>query len=167
MTEIDYYVGWSGQVPHLLAINYELGVTIYDFHGRSADGSRVLDTTEFYCTVTWKAPLNPSLSAFVDLDEADGCYLCLGLEHSLPIGTSLSANLGWGSSPYNHCYWGLRGGLFNDLTVRLSYPISAGRWTICPSLSYVTILSSQLRSTQAYGPDGDLLIAGLSAQYTL
>jgi hypothetical protein len=163
-SELDYYASYSGSLADLAGLEYELGLIVYDFHGRWADGSCTFDTVEAYCSISLATFLNPTVCAYLDLDEADGLYVSLELSKALPLGFELSAGLGLATSSYNKYYWGVDSTLPNDITIRLGRPVTIGTWRKNPSLTYVTIPSAALRKTEVYNPDSDLFFLGLSIQ---
>ena len=105
------------------------------------------------------------------IDEAEGTYIALAFAHSreklfelgpgVPVGLELGASLGWGSRSYNKYYWGTGQSKINDLTLSASFPFEVGGWTVIPSLNYVTLLSDDIRGTDAYGTDSDFFYAGI------
>jgi hypothetical protein len=48
-----------------------------------------------------------------------------------------------------------------DLIFSVSFPMEMGNWTVAPSLNYVTLLSDDIRDTDAYGTDSDFFFAGI------
>ena len=165
-TELDYSLDYSGAVPGIEGLGYSIGLIYYDF-----PGTVVKDTTETYLGFSFDLALNPSLTLYHDLDEAEGSYISLTFSHSIekiaelgvdtPIGMELGASLGWGSGSYNKYYWGTDQSKLNDLTFSASFPFDVAGWTVVPSLNYVTLLSDDIRATDAYGTDSDFFYAGI------
>ena len=166
-SEVDYSLDYSGEVPNIEGIGYSVGVIYYDF-----PGTAVKDTTEVYCGLNFDLPLNPSITVYHDVDEAEGSYVSLALGHSiekiaelgpdLPVGMEIGASLGWGSGSYNKYYWGTDQSKLNDLAFSVSFPVEIAGWTVAPSLNYITLLSDDIRDTDAYGTDSDFFFAGIS-----
>jgi hypothetical protein len=170
-TELDYTIDYSGDVPGIEGIGYSIGLINYHFP------SVVGDTTEFYWGLNFDLPLSPSITAYHDIDEIKGTYASIGLSHSIekvaelwpdtPVGMEIAAAIAWGSSGYNDGYWGVDESKLNDLTLSLSFPVDIGGWTLVPSLNYITLLSDEIRDSDAYDTDSDyfLVSIGLSKSF--
>ena len=164
--EIDYSLDYSAAVPGIEGIGYSLGVIYYDFPGTATP-----DTTEIYWGLSFDLPLSPSVTIYHDVDEAEGSYVSLAVGHStekivelgpdVPVGAEISASLGWASASYNKYYWGTDQIKLNDLALSVSFPVALGDWTLTPSLNYVTLVSDDIRDTDAYGTDSDFFVAGV------
>jgi len=171
-SEIDYSLGCTGTLPRVDGVGYSIGVIYYDFPSSAADGTRTPDTTEVYWGLNLDVPLSPSVTIYHDVDEAEGSYvsLCAGhdiekiveLGPDIPVGMEINTSLGWGSGSYNKYYWGTDQSKLNDLAFSVSFPVEIAGWTVKPSLSYVTLLSDDIRDTDAYGTDSDFFVAGVS-----
>ena len=108
-SEMDYSLDYSNTLPGIEGIGYSIGVIYYDFPGTTTK-----DTTEVYWGFNFNLPLNPSITVYHDIDEAEGSYVSLAVSHSiericelspeLPIGLDIGASLGWGSGLYNKYY---------------------------------------------------------------
>jgi len=170
-TEWDYSLDYSGDLPGIEGIGYSIGLINYHFP------SVVGDTTEFYWGLNFDVPLSPSITLYHDIDEIKGTYASFGLSHSIdkiaelgpdiPVGMEVAAGLAWGSSGYNEGYWGLDESKLNDLTLSISFPVEIGGWTLVPSMNYITLLSDDIRDTDAYDTDSDyfLVSIGLSKSF--
>lgn len=166
-SEADYSLDYSGAIPGIEGIGYSVGVIYYDF-----PGTAVKDTTEIYWGLNFDLPLSPSITVYHDVDEVEGSYISLAFGHSiekiaelgpdLPIGMEIGANLGWGSGSYNKYYWGTDQTKLNDLAFSVSFPMEIAGWTVSPSLNYITLLSDDIRDTDAYGTESDFFFAGIS-----
>jgi len=169
--EMDYYLDWSDDLPDVEGISYSAGLIYYDFPGSYANGTRLPDTLEAYLGLNFDLPASPSITAYHDLDEAEGTYVSLGLGHSVeqvfelspdvPVAMDIGATLGWGSDPYNKYYWGTDQSKINDLVLSVSFPFEIEGLTITPSLNYVTLLSDDIRDTDTYGTDSDFFFIGI------
>ncbi|MBN2270779.1 MAG: hypothetical protein JXN61_09210 [Sedimentisphaerales bacterium] len=165
-SELDYSLDYSGAVPGVEGLGYSIGLIYYDF-----PGTLVKDTTEAYLGFSFDLALNPSLTIYHDIDEAEGSYVSLAFSHSIekiaelgvdtPVGMELGASLGWGSGSYNKYYWGTDQSKLNDLTFSASFPFDVAGWTVVPSLNYVTLLSDDIRATDTYDTAGDYFYAGI------
>ncbi len=163
--EYDYYLDYTTTIAE--GVDLSLGVIHYYFPG--ADG-----TTELYWGLAFDLPLSPSVTLYHDIDEVKGTYVSVGVEHSvetigelcpgIPVGMEISASLGWGSDAYNSAYWGApaTGPGLNDLTVGVAFPMAFGGWTVSPSMTYVTLLDSDVRNSDAYDTASDYFFTGIS-----
>lgn len=166
-SELDYSFDYSADLSGMEGVGYSIGVIYYDFPGTS-----VKDTTEVYWGLNLDLLLNPSVTVYHDVDEAEGTYISLGAEHSVgkiielgpnvPVGMDIGASLGWGSGSYNRYYWGTDQSKLNDLRFSVAFPFEIKGWTVTPSLNYVTLVSDDIRDTDAYGTDSDFFFTGVS-----
>lgn len=166
-SEVDYSLYYSGVLPSLEGVNYSIGAGYYNF-----PGTKIKDTTEVYAGLSFDLPLRPSVTFYHDVDEAEGTYVSLavacsveriaGLGKDMPLGMEIGASLGWGSGSYNKYYWGTDQSKLNDLTLSASFPMEIAGCTLAPSLNYVTLLSDNIRDTDAYGTDSDFFFVGIS-----
>ena len=170
-TEVDYSLDYSSELPGIEGVGYSLGVIYYDF-----PSTLTKDTTELYWGLSLELPLNPSLTVYHDVDEAKGTYVSLAVGHSveqiarlgpdMPVGLEVGVSLGWGSGSYNNYYWGIDESKLNDLSVSVSFPVNIAGWTVAPVLSYVTLVNSDIRDTDAYATDSDYFLSGISLSKT-
>ncbi|MBA7644497.1 hypothetical protein ES703_52241 [subsurface metagenome] len=166
-SELDYCLDYSSEVPGIKGVGYSIGAAYYSF-----PGTEVEDTTELYWGLNFDLPLSPSVMVYHDVDEAEGTYVSLAAVHSIekiielgpdmPLGMEIGASLGWGSGSYNKYYWGTDQSKLNDLTFSVSFPVEIAGWSVGPSLNYVTLLSDDIRDTDAYGTDSDFFFVGVS-----
>lgn len=165
-TEVDYSLDYSGNIPGIEGIGYSIGTIYYDF-----PSTDVKDTTELCWGFNFDLPLSPSITFYHDVDEAEGTYFSSGVRHSidkvaqlgpdLPVEMEIGASLGWGSRFYNKYYWGTHQTKLNDLAFSVSFPVEIGGLTLALSLNYVTLLSDDIRDTDAYGTDSDFFFCGI------
>ena len=164
-TEYDYSLDYTTSVAD--GIDLSLGVINYYFPG-------IPSTTELYWGFSFDLPLSPSVTVYHDVDAINGTYVSCGVSHSvekiaelssdMPIGMEIGTSLGWGSTSYNTDYWGTpatSSGL-NDLTVGLSFPVTVGKWTVSPSVNYVTLVDSDVRKSDAFDTSSDYFFTGIS-----
>lgn len=165
-SEVDYSFDFSDAFPGIEWLSYSLGVIYYDFPGTS-----VPDTTEVYWGLGFDVLTNPTITFYHDVDEAEGTYINIGFSHGFdeiakigdtPIGMEIGAGIGWGSDSYNKYYWGLERSKLQDFTFSLSFPVEVGSWSVTPSLNYVTLVTHDLRETDAYRKESDYFFAGVS-----
>lgn len=168
MTEVDYYVDYSGDLTEGIA--YSIGAVYYDF---PTYDPVVDDTTEIYVGLAFDLPLCPSITWNRDVDDVDeASYWSFALGHSIdcvfelasdvPVGMELGASLGYGDSGYNSGYWGEKDAGINDLAFSMALPFEIGGWSVTPSFNYVTIANSDLRSNDSFGSASDHFFTGIS-----
>ena len=166
-TEYDYYLDYSGQFTEMLG--YSVGGIYYYFPGGDA-------TAEVYGGVNVDCVANPALTVYWDFDEVGGIYANFAVSHSLeywpdlPFGIDLGASIGWGDGGYNDDYWGTAarpkvGSELNDLVLSAAFPFEVGAVTVTPSVTYVSLLGSDVRKSDAYDTDNDVVVAGVTASY--
>lgn len=165
-SELDYSLDYSAKMPWFEGAAYSAGVICYDFPGTESP-----DTTEVYWGLSLDVPLSPSITVYHDVDEVEGSYVSLGFAHSiekigelgsvLPVAPEIDASLGWGSGSYNKYYWGIEQSKLNDIMFSGSFLLEVSGWMVKPNLSYVTLLSDDIRDTGAYGTDSDFFVVGI------
>jgi hypothetical protein len=106
---------------------------------------------------------------YYDADEVEGSYVSFAIGHSFeeiaklsedtPIGMDIGLNVGWADSDYNVAYWGVDDDGFNDLTLSIGFPMEIGGWSVSPSVNYVKLIDSDIRSSAS---DDDIFFAGIS-----
>jgi len=166
-SELDYSFTYSGSIEDVEGLGYDIGVIYYDFPGTTTK-----DTTELYWSLYFDLPLNPSITVYHDIDQAEGSYVSFAVEHSIeqivniapdmPVGCDIGASLGWASASYNKYYWGTEQSKLQDFSVSISFPMDIAGWTLAPGLNYVTLLSDDIRDTDVYGTDSDFFFTGIS-----
>jgi len=165
--EYDWYLDYSGAISD--AVGYSVGAIYYYFPGGEA-------TTELYAGVSVDTIASPSLTVYYDIDEVEGTYVSLGFGHSvegledLPFGIDLSASVGWGDSSYNDAYWGTTampniGSELNDLVLSVGLPFEVGPVSVTPSVTYVALLGSDVKDSDAFDTDNDVVVAGIGLAY--
>jgi len=164
-SEIDLALDYSGQFAGSDILSYSVGVINYDFPASDGD-----DTWEVYWGFGLDVPASPSVTVYHDVDEANGTYISFGIGHSFEnvvdlgsgtgIGIDLSAGIGWGSGGYNEFYWGPDKSAMNDLVLSAAFPFEVAGFTVTPSVNYVTLMSDEIRSPNAYGSN-DTWFAGV------
>ncbi len=169
-SEVDYALDYSAAFPGLEGVGYSVGVIFYDF-----PGTAVPDTTEVYWGLAFDLPLNPSITVYHDIDEAEGTYASLGLGHTfedvfeiapgVPVSVDLGASFGYASGSYNKYYWGTDQAKTQDLGFSVGFPFELGPVSVTPSLNYVTLVSDDIRDTDVYDDDSDYFFAGVSLAY--
>ncbi|MHC4758555.1 MAG: hypothetical protein ACYTE8_07845 [Planctomycetota bacterium] len=168
-TEVDLLFDYTGKFPGTEILNYSLGFIYYEFPVTSGAD----DTWELYWRLALDVLLNPSVTVYHDVDEADGgAYVSAGFAHSfenvmelsadMPVGVDLAASFGRGSASYNKVYWGVSEDGANDMTLSASFPVGLGNWTLAPSINYVSLLSDGARKSDRYSKDSDYLFGGVS-----
>ncbi len=166
-SEVDYSLDYSSAFPGIEGVGYSVGVIYYDF-----PGTTIKDTAEIYWGLSFDLPLSPSITVYHDTDEAEGSYVSLAVGHSIeriaelgpdiPVGMEIGASLGWGSGSYNKYYWGTDQSKMQDLAFSVSFPMEIAGWSLSPNLNYVTLVSDDIRATDAYRTESDYFFAGVS-----
>jgi len=160
-SEVDLVLDYSGLVPGNDLLGYSLGFINYHFPASGAD-----DTWELYWGFNLDVLASPSVTVYHDVDEADGTYISFGIGHSfenlnkLGLCLDLSASIGWGSAGYNEFYWGTDKSAMNDLVLSAAFPFKVAGLALTPSVNYVTLMSDDIRSPNAYGSN-DTWFAGV------
>lgn len=173
-TEYDWTVGYTDKVPGVDILKYSFGAIYYYFPSLTDDG----DTLEIYAGFGLDMPLSPTITIYRDIDEGDCTYVTAGVGHSvekifelssdMSVSMTASASVGWGNESYNKFYWdpdqvNETGSSLQDLTISIGFPVPIMGWTFTPSVSYVTLLDSDIRKTDAYSNGS---IAGHSTNKT-
>jgi len=164
--EVDVSVDYSMSLVGPLGGS--VGMVFYTFPNTAFNS-----TTEFYAGLNLDVPLSPSITAYFDVDEADGTYLTADIGHSFDLpqladGVTWSLDLGlgfgWGSADYNRFYFGGGGSGWTDLHSSLSLPIQLGdHWTVTPSVGYHAVLDDDLRDAVA---NDDNVVYGISVTFS-
>lgn len=159
-TEIDYSIDYSGSLTD--TIGYSLGYIYYEFPNAGGD------TYEFYGGLSFDTFLSPSVTWYYDADEVEGSYVSFAIGHSIeeiaklsedtPVGMEIGLNIGWADSDYNAAYWDVADDGFNDMTLSVGFPMEFGGWSVSPSINYVKLLDSDIRSAG----DDDIFFVGIS-----
>ncbi len=165
-TEFDYILDYSDDLPGFDGIGFSFGTIYYYFPSAG-------DTTEIYWGLNFDLPLNPSFTIYHDVHAAAGTFVSFNLEHSidkifelgpdLPVGLTLGLELTWGSSSYNHAYWGVNDNKLNYWQLTASFPVElSDGWTFAGNLYYVTLLGDSIRNSNAFREESDYFFAGIS-----
>lgn len=162
--EVDFTVDYSDSITELLG--FSVGAIRYEFPNTDLDA-----TTEIYAGLNLNTFLSPSAKVYYDIDDIEGVYASFGVGHSISITETVSlemgASLGVGNEKYNEGYWGVSdGSSAQDLTLTLALPVSLGSWTVTPSLTYVSLMDTDLRECDAYAKESDYLYAGIGLSTT-
>ncbi|NIA15641.1 MAG: hypothetical protein GWP08_16380 [Nitrospiraceae bacterium] len=150
--EIDVTTDYSTDLVGPLSGS--VGMVFYTF-----PNTDFASTTEFYAGLGLDVPLQPSVTAYFDVDAADGVYLTTDFGHSFELpklsdtvtwSLDLGAGFGWGSGNYNEFYFGVSGSGWTDFHGSLGVPISIGdHITVTPAVSYYAVLDDDLRAATA------------------
>ncbi len=163
--EVDFTIDYSDQITEVLG--FSVGAIRYDFPNTDYDA-----TTEIYAGLNLDVFLSPTVTVYYDIDEIEGMYVNFGIGHSLAItetvALDMGASMGWGNKRYNEGYWPSAdgGSSLQDLTLTMALPIALGDWTLTPSLTYVTLMDSDLRDADDYATESDYLYAGIGLSTT-
>jgi len=147
VNEIDLSAGYGHEFDSL---SLEGGLIYYLF-----PNTTIPNTVELYSELSFDMILNPTLSAFIDIDEADGgSYWKLGVDHSFDFGQlgnkatwsfDLLASAALGSPGYNNFYFDSDKWGGNDFQVALLLPFKfANGLTFTPQISFSYIMNRSL-----------------------
>jgi hypothetical protein len=126
-----------------------------------------LNTWEVYGKVGLGVPLSPKLAVYYDFDKVNGAYIEGSLAHSLPLGSSLSLNLG--------ALGGLSAGQaesdspdelnnflengFTHLDLSAGVPFSAGIFSITPVIHFL-VNGDEVTKFTSPGDESDVKLWG-------
>jgi len=162
-TEVDYSLDYSDSIPGSEILGFSVGLINYDFPEADAQ------TYEVYAGLSVDTFLSPSVTYYYDYDDVDSSYVSVGIGHSIAdilgeesgVSADLSASLGWGAKKYNQFYWGANDSALNDLALGAAFPFAVGPVTVTPSLNYIMLVDSDIKSTNAYSTDNEYFFAGI------
>ena len=155
MQELDYTLSY-GFSP-MEGVDLEVGGILYTF-----PGTAFAETTEIYAALGVSVPyLDPSLTVYYDVDEAEGVYAGLSAGHAWqlmePLSLSVGGSVGWGSSDYHAFYFGVDDSDLSDfnLSVGLEYVVSENV-SVSATLAYSDFLGDDIgdAADAGYGEDG-------------
>ncbi|MEN6357404.1 MAG: TorF family putative porin [Armatimonadota bacterium] len=154
-TEQDYTLSYAWKSMSAGYIYYAFPNTAYP------------STQEMFFNIPLVSKLPVSLALNYDFDEAKGLYGALSTSYAYAMKSgkamSLSAKLGFASSGYNDFYFGADKTGLVDLVLGVSMPFESGKMKITPSLTYSTMVNSDLKDAlSANGVDENNFIAGLT-----
>jgi hypothetical protein len=164
-TELDYVADYTWAWD---TIALSVGVIHYQFPNIGPP-----TTTELYGAIALSILLDPALTVYQDVDQADGTYISLSLGHTfenvwsssggITVSAGFSGSLGYGSSNFNLFYYGFDKETFTDATLSATLPITLSEeWSLTPSISYATLLEGGVR--QGMDKD-DNVWGGLTVSY--
>ncbi|NQV35214.1 MAG: hypothetical protein HQ515_21145, partial [Phycisphaeraceae bacterium] len=107
--EVDYTVDYTDALPDVEGVTYSVGAILYEF---PTTNGRTNATTEIYGGLGFDCILNPTVTLYYDMDDADGFYGNVGVSHSLDISeyglmedmitsVDLAASLGYADRKFN------------------------------------------------------------------
>lgn len=148
--ELDITFGWektSG--PY----NFSTGLINYNF-----PNTAVVTTTELYAGAGFDVPMQPAVTAFFDVEEAQGIYLTFDIAHAFssdydePVEWefALATGIGWGSSEHNNLYFGSDTDGVTDFHVGLNFAVTIDKkWTLSQSIIYISVVDEQFQGMVA------------------
>jgi hypothetical protein len=157
LNEIDYTFDYSQSLGEL---GISVGAIYYTFPSIGTG-----ETTELYAGLSISSVLNPSITYYQDVQEAEGGYLLLGVAPSIPIDAwstslDLAMSLGVGTEEHNSFYYGTNSSSVTDFMLGLSIPFRlTDRASLVPSIAFVNLVDSEIRDVQS--SDENILV-GLS-----
>jgi hypothetical protein len=126
-----------------------------------------LNTWEVYGKIGLGVPLSPKLAVYYDIDKVSGAYIEGSVAHSVPLGTSLSLNLGaLGGLSAGQAESDSPGELnnffengFTHLDLSAAVPMSAGIFSITPVV-HVLVNGDEVTKFTSPGNESDLKLWG-------
>lgn len=164
LQEVDYTLSYAASPME--GLDLEGGFVWYTFSSYDSTG-------EVYGKVTLPCVLlSPSLSAYYDVDEADGWYLNAGVEHSFELSEKLSlilsGGLGWGSNNFHEYYYGeTTHNSESDLLLKATLEYALTDYlTLSVYTGYSELLDGAVEreAKAAYG-DSDVLFGGVGVTF--
>lgn len=127
--------------------------------------TEAFNTWEVYGKVGLSVPLSPKLAVFYDVDKVNGAYLEATVAHSIPLGPTLSLNLGglagWsaGQAESDEDINNYFENGFTHLDISAGVPFTAGIFSITPSAHFV-INGDEVTKFTAPGDANDVKVWG-------
>jgi len=160
-SEVDYTFSYDASFENASVGG---GVIFYAFPDRFAT------TTEIYGTISAdSAPLAPSFTLYVDVDETNngggstGLYFLIAAGHTFEFnhnvftGIDLSGSIAFSNSGFNNFYYGVNEGAVHDGSFSVSLPISINdNWSAGAFVTYSGLAGESIRASQF----GDPRVAG-------
>jgi hypothetical protein len=142
VTETDYTIFYQNSID---IVNFKAGAIYYAFDGYD-------DTVEFFGSVGLNVLLNPTVMAYVDVDEGSGTWILGTVSHTFKLPYDVGLNLGALVS-YNihHDLVGVDsdGDQFSDFSnAEVSMSLTIPVWkavVITPKMAYTTAISGDAR----------------------
>jgi len=143
-SEVDYTFSYAHSFEK---VSIDVGTITYAFPQRAAS---LATTTELYLSTSLDtAPLAPSLTLYIDIDETSGSggstgvYFALAAGHSFAVdhpvltGVDLSFSLGFANSGFSEFSYGASDSGAHDVNFTVSFPFAAGdNWSFAPFVSF-------------------------------
>ncbi|MCP4453207.1 MAG: hypothetical protein GY809_17230 [Planctomycetes bacterium] len=167
--EVDYYVDYTDALPDADGINYSVGAILYHFPTTKGSTNA---TTEVYAGLGFECLLNPTVTLYYDIDDADGFYGNAGVSHSLDISeygiaedminsVDFAASLGVADKSYNKYYWGKSVNATNDFVMSATLPVElCSNATLNATCSYVSLLDGSIKGGAA-GQNSSYVYGGI------
>ncbi len=148
--EIDFTLDYTHAIKEFSVSG---GLIYYDF-----PNTDFRSTLELYVAAGVDILLQPAITVYFDVDQAQAIYGTIGLSHSFDLPDSdavswsldLATSAGLGSSSYVDFYFGVDNGAFTDFYAEASLPLTIfDQLTITPYAGVTMVLDSALRSEMA------------------
>jgi hypothetical protein len=158
-SEIDYLAGYEAALFEERLL-FGFGFANYTFPRQRELGAAA--TTEIYGCVGLGIPLSPTLTAYVDEDQAEGAaYLSLDINHifnlweegEAKLGFEVNGHLGWANHKFIKTYYTQDNGRplnlesrFHDWMFSGGLPLTLpGGLAVTPAYVYTSIMTDELR----------------------
>ncbi|NOY80121.1 MAG: hypothetical protein GXP31_03855 [Kiritimatiellaeota bacterium] len=166
LQEVDYTLSY-GFTP-TEGLDLEAGFITYTF-----PGTGLYTTEEVYGSVSLsRLPLTPTLAVYYDVDEVEGFYVNLSVDHTFQLteklALGLGAGIGWADSDYNTVYFGVNDSGLGDVSIgaSLDYAVNE-RVSISAHVGYTAFADDDIRDAAdaGYG-DSSNLVCGVNLSMT-
>ena len=144
--EIDYAIDFSGDISD--TVSYSAGALWYTFPDTDFD-----DTLELYVGLYFGVPLNPGVTLYWDVIEAEGVRIQFDVGESIPlveddsmaVSLDLGASIAIGDQNFNEFYYGTDDAAFTDFSLSAGLPIAFGdNLSITPTITQSWLVDSDI-----------------------
>ena len=160
INELDFTLDYSFDVS---SFSISAGIIRYTFPNTDFD-----PTTELYAGLSSDYTKDASLTIYQDVGEAEGTYISLGYDCSIPVAKVTSIDIGgavgFGTAKHNEFYYGEDNASLTDLFIGVSTPVEIGEFfLVTPGISFSSILNSDISDTfDDAGIDPNNLVFGVT-----
>ena len=165
-TEIDYTASYA---IDLTGISLSGGVIHYTFPNTPFDS-----TTEFFVSGGLDMAVQPAITFYKDIDQADGVYITFSATHSVEnifdgesginMSLGLYAHVAYATEDHNAFYYGVSENSFADFFVSMEAPVVMSEGiTLTPSVALSAFIDEAIRDSLE---DSETIIAALSLSYS-
>ena len=160
LSEVDYTVSYDHSFSD---VSVGTGIIFYTFPGR---GATLATTTEIYGSISAdNAPLAPSFTLYVDVDETNagsgsaGLYFNIAAGHSFAFnhdvftGLDMGASVAFANGGFTNFYYGIGAGGAHDASFSINLPMAINdSWSAGAFVTYSGLLGEGIRGAQFGDP---------------